>query len=617
MGVIGNLIEKINTNNAKREIIGKEQIRQALELLTYYKQGKANLEKRIISDEEYYKLRHWDNESKEKKHPTTAWLLNSVVNKHADLMDNYPEAVCLPREAQDEADAKSLSDIIPVVLEHNDYEQTFSNAAWYYIKHGMSVQGVFWDSKKQNGLGDVSIKDIDVLNLFWEPGITDIQESANIFYVSLADTEALKEAYPEMADNAGENSVINLAEYIYDDMVDNSRKTMIVDWYYKKDLPDGRTLLHYVKFSGDKVLFASENEQGYENGFYEHGEYPFTLAVMYPEAGTPTGFGIISVCRDPQQYIDTLDGVMLDYAYKIANPRYWCKKGAGVNKEDFLNWSNPIVEVEGAIEEEKLKQISIPEMNSTVGTLRQMKVDELKETSSNRDFSQGGTSGGITSGAAIATLQEAGNKTSRDMVKSMYRSYVDVVRLTIELIRQFYTEEREFRITGADGNYEFVRYSNKNLAEQGVIGNGGEEYFRKPIFDIDVKAQKATSYNKAAQNETAVNLFKLGVFNPELAQQSLVMLDMMEFEGKEKIKQYVMEGQTLQNIVMQQQQQIMQLTAQLGMIVNPQMGQPTEKPPDVPQGGGNPVVTAQNNAQQRQSTPYTEELLKKARGDMV
>lgn len=615
MGVLDKLIEKINTDNANQKTIGEEQISRALELLTYYKQGKANLEKRIIDDEKYYKLRQWDNSEKNK--PTTAWLLNSVVNKHADLMDNFPEAVCLPREAQDEADAKSLSEIIPVVLEHNDYEQTYSNAVWYFIKHGICVQGVFWDNRKENGLGDVSIRNIDILNLFWEPGITDLQESANIFYISLADNETLKEIYPDLEEKESSNSVVNLAEYVYDDAVDNSKKSMIVDWYYKKSLPDGRTILHYVKFCGNKILFASENEQGYENGFYEHGEYPFTMAVMYPDAGTPTGFGVISICRDPQQYIDTLDGVMLDYAYKIANPRYWCKKSAGVNAEEFLDWSKPIVEVEGDIDEERLKQINIPEMNSIIGSLRQMKVDELKETSSNRDFSQGGTSGGITSGAAIATLQEAGNKTSRDMVKSMYRSYVDIVRLTIELIRQFYTEEREFRITGTDGNYKFVRYSNKNLAEQNISEEDNQVYFRKPIFDIDVKAQKATSYNKAAQNETAVNLFKLGVFNPELAQQSLAMLDMMEFEGKEKIKQYVMEGQTLQNIVMQQQQQIMQLTAQLGMFVNPQSAQPAEKPPDIPQSEENPIITAQQNAQERQNTPYIEELLKKARGDMV
>lgn len=626
MGVLKNMIDKINTNNASRKIIGEEQIAKACELLTYYKQGKANLEQRIISEEKFYKLQHWENQSKDEKkekRPTTAWLLNSIVNKHADLMDNYPEAICLPRETQDEADAKRLSEIIPVILEHNDYERTYSKTGWYFTKHGTGVQGVFWDNKKQNGLGDVSIKNIDILNLFWEPGITDLQESANVFYVSLVDNEALREAYPEIEERSGGNAVINLAEYIYDDTIDNSKKTMVVDWYYKKDLPDGRTLLHYVKFSGKTILFASENEEGYENGFYEHGEYPFTLAPLFPDEGTPTGFGYIAVCRDPQQYIDTLDGLMLDYAYKTANPRYWCKKSAGVNKDDFLDWSNPIVEVEGDIDEEKLKQITIQQLGTSVYNLRQMKVDELKETSSNRDFSQGGTSGGITSGAAIATLQEAGNKTSRDMIRSMYRSYVDVVRLTIELIRQFYTEEREFRITGQNGTYEFVRYDNTNLTEQANQSATGEKYFRKPIFDIDVKAQKASAYSKMAQNETAVNLFSMGVFNPELAQQSLVMLDMMDFDGKEKVKQYVMQGQTLQNVVQQQQQQIMQLSAQLSALTVPlsqnQTGAKAGNDTSEHMSGGgveNPLKTAQENAMQRHNMPYMEELAKKARVDV-
>lgn len=558
MGLTDKIKEKLSGGSTSSGAIGQEQITKALSVLKKYKDGKKTLEQRIIDDEQFYKMQHWDHMSGQDENtntthkPTTAWMLNSIINKHADLMDNYPEAICLPREQQDESDAKSLSEIIPVVMEYNDYEQTYSDMSWYYLKHGVCCQGVFWDSTRENGLGDIAIKNIDILNLFWEPGITDLQQSANIFYVNLVDNDVLQNSYPDLDSNKLSGSTIEISKYVYDDELDVSDKSVVVDWYYKKTDETGRTVLHYVKFVGDTILFASENDSSYANGFYEHGEYPFCLSVMYPEAGTPYGFGIISVCRDPQLYIDTLDGLMLDYVYKMANPRYWVKKDAGINTEDFKNWKVPLVEVVGDIDEEKVRQITIQSMGSAIQNLRQMKVDELKETSSNRDFSQGGTSSGVTSGAAIATLQEAGNKTSRDMIKGLYRGYIGVVRLAIELIRQFYDETRTFRITGNNGNYEFIGYSNAGIKDQMTTAANGEQYYRKPIFDIDVKAQKASPFAKMSQNETATNLYSMGIFNPQNAVSALGMLEIMDFEGKEKVKEYIMQqSQQMQYNMMQ------------------------------------------------------------------
>lgn len=35
--------------------------------------------------------------------PTSAWLFNAIVSKHADAMDSFPEAVILPRSEADRA----------------------------------------------------------------------------------------------------------------------------------------------------------------------------------------------------------------------------------------------------------------------------------------------------------------------------------------------------------------------------------------------------------------------------------------------------------------------------------------------------------------------------------
>ena len=112
--------------SSKRKVIGREEVLKATETLQRYKEGKANLEKRIIDNEQWYKLRHWECMRKSDENevePTSAWLFNAIANKHADAMDNFPAPNILPREERDKADAKMLSAIIPVVLDQNDFEK--------------------------------------------------------------------------------------------------------------------------------------------------------------------------------------------------------------------------------------------------------------------------------------------------------------------------------------------------------------------------------------------------------------------------------------------------------------------------------------------------------------
>ena len=186
------LEETAMDNPMVQKVITEDDIAEATQILQRYKAGKANLENRVVEDEKWYKLQHWDlinatktEEQKERVNvqSTSAWMFNTIANKHADAMDNYPEPVVLPREQSDEESAKTLSQVLPVVMEYNDFQETYDLNTWEKLKHGTAVYGVFWDSRKMNGLGDINITELDMLNIFWEPGINDIQKSRNLFIV--------------------------------------------------------------------------------------------------------------------------------------------------------------------------------------------------------------------------------------------------------------------------------------------------------------------------------------------------------------------------------------------------------------------------------------------------
>ena len=545
---------------AVNQPIGKIQVQGAYQTLLKYKQGKANLEQKIIDNEQWYKLRHWEcmRDPKKDIQPASAWLFNCIANKHADAMDNFPSPNILPREEGDKAEAEMLSSIIPVVLEQNEFEQTYSDVWHYKLKSGTGVYGVFWDNTKLNGLGDISIRKIDLINLFWESGITDIQKSRNVFHVELADNDMLVGAYPQLAGKLGE-STLDISKYVYDDSVDTSNKSAVIDWYYKKNL-NGRTVLHYCKFVNDEVLFATENDPRFaQRGWYDHAEYPFIFDVLFSVEGSPAGFGYIDIGKDAQTYIDRGNQAIMMNMLANAKPRHFIRIDGSVNEEEYADLTKDFVHVDGTLGQDSILPIQGKPLNDIYVAVINNKVDELKETTGNRDISTGGTTSGVTAASAIAAMQEAGSKLSRDNSKSAYRAYRKLIVMVIELIRQFYDIPRCFRIMGNNGTARYVQYSNSNIQASPTTNEFGVEMGgRKPLFDIEVTAQKQSPYSKMSQNELALQFYQAGFFNPQMSDQALACLDMMDFDRKHFIMQKISQNGTMyQQILMMQQQMLM------------------------------------------------------------
>ena len=491
--------------------------------------------------------------------PTSAWLFNCIANKHADAMDNFPAPNILPREEGDKAEAEMLTSIIPVVLEQNDFEQTYSDVWQDKLKGGTGVYGVFWDKTKLNGLGDISIKEIDLVSLFFEPGITDIQKSKNLFHVELTDNDVLTSTYPQLIGNLG-TSTIDLSKYVYDDTVDTSNKSAVVDWYYKKH-QNGKVVLHYCKFVYDEVLFATENDPNFaERGWYDHGEYPFIFDVLFPVKGSPAGFGYIDIGKDAQTYIDRGNQAIMKNMLANAKPRYFIRTDGSVNEKEFADTTKDFIHVDGNLGQDSILPVQTKPLNDIYIRVLNDKVDELKETTGNRDISTGGTTSGVTAASAIAAMQEAGSKLSRDNNKSAYRSFRKLCVMVIELIRQFYDMPRCFRIMGENGAARYVQYSNQGIAPQDQGTEFGVDMgFRKPLFDIEVTAQKQSPYSKMSQNELALQFYQVGFFNPQMSDQALACLDMMDFDRKQFIMQKISQNGTMYQQIMMMQQQMMML----------------------------------------------------------
>ena len=555
-------------------------------ILRKYKEGKAHLERRVVQAEQWWKLRNdaearheydvgWDKDFASR----SGWLHNVIVSKHADAMENYPEAIILPREPSDRETAKTLGEIIKCILEELDFESTYSSAWWRKLKTGTLVFKCSWDPEAQNGLGEISIQDVDLLSVFWEPGVRDIQDSRYFFHVELHDNDLLEEQYPQLKDKLKGNT-ITLTKYIYDDSVSTDGKSIVVDVYYKK-----QGVLHYCKYVGDEVLYSTENEEAQQmqempavmtpdvqtgfasalmtpdvqtgtanapmpmqpehKGLYDDGLYPFVFDPLFPIEGSPCGYGYVDLCKNSQTAIDVLRTAFIKNVKCGATPRYFARSEGGINEEELLDLTKPVVHVSGPVDEQFLRVIDKTALPGSYQSVYDSMITELRETSGNTESANGVYGSGVTAASSIAALQEASGKTSRDSSRASYRAFRKLVNMIIERIRQFYDLPRQFRIIGQNGMEQFIAFDNSAMQPQ-PIGLGTTDFgFTQPVYDVRIEVQKRNAYTRTSQNELALQLFQLGVFTPGAEDPSLMLLDMMDFDGKDQLVQKLQQRQMM------------------------------------------------------------------------
>lgn len=151
-------------------------------------------------------------------------------------------------------------------------------------------------------------------------------------------------------------------------------------------------------------------------------------------------------------------------------------------------------------------------------------------------------------------------------------------------------------------------YSNVNIVEDVEQPDGTIRHSR-PLFDIQVSAEKSSPFSRAAQNETIKELYGMGLFAPENAVPALVCIDAMDFEGKDKIRQQIEQN----SIMLQQFQAAMQLISQMAMadpmvaqmamqagLLAPeqlqQIAMANAQPQQVPEGSPEDRITSSGNS---------------------
>ncbi len=494
-------------------------LESAREAFAAYKADKEPLVRRIRDNERFYRAGYSRLGTELERHMVcdTPFIFSAIENARADAVDNFPGANILAREPQGAAAAQALSKIVPAQLEISEFRRAYKDNMRNKLKYGTAVYGVFYSG------GTIDIRTIDILDIYVDMHVPDIQDSRFLFIRAAVENDYLREEYPQFAPLFGGDADVET-------LTDSYRlrdRTLILDCYYKK--PDGK--LHMLKLCGDTVIAATEDMDGYENGLYSHGLYPVVFDVLYPTVNCPFGFGMIDIGKATQVEINKLDSAVTENIMCGAKPRYLAKRSGGIDEGEFRDLSRSIVHYEG--DSDAIKPIDKSAVSEYYLLHRERKKEELKEILGNRDFQQGATSGGVTAASAIETLRQTGEKRSRAMINDTYEAYRKIVYMMLELMRQFFTESRVFRVTDESGARSFCSFSGAMMYSR--IWDSTGAHMRPLVFDIDVVPQRESPYQRETVNKTIMQFWASGMFDGDRLGSSVIALKNMSFDGKEQL----------------------------------------------------------------------------------
>lgn len=515
------------------------------DLYNEFRMGYISEWKRLENNEKMYQGDHWHDievqDPKEPK-PVTPILFSTIENIRADMQDEFPEVVIEPEGPEYEIEAKVLQKVVEQVLDETDYALEYQKCTHDLLVGGYCVQEVGWEQDAHFGVGCGSIRHLDSKNVMFDPMCADIQNGRAVFKMDKLPRSWFEQHYPELYPfMRGGETYLDSTHFENGSSVKDTAEDYIVlleAWFRFYDAKEKRYTVHMVQLAGGQVL---ENSYLDNDGrsYFRHGLYPFVVTPLYRIKGSPLGLGVVDRFKPAQQYSDKLSQILLKNAITAGHTRMLVQSGAG-DLEELADYSQEVVEMDNVGGVTFLQDKPLP---AYLMNFMQLMQNSIKDESGSNEFSRGNVSSGVTAASAITSLQDMSTKRSRMQSVTIHQGFKQAVRMLLETIAEFEVKERKVAITYQG---QPVVLDIKSLFYK-VVEQGGHI----PIeYMVRIRPVRETKYSKMSQNELVLQIMTLYQGQPI---DPSIMLEAMEFNGKELVLEKLRKAQEQSIMAVQQQ----------------------------------------------------------------
>lgn len=515
-------------------------------LYNEFRMGYMDEWKRLEDNERMYHGDHWfDVKTKDPKEPkpTTPILFSTIENIRADMQDEFPEVVIEPEGPQYEIEAKILQKVVEQVLDETDYAMEFQKCTHDLLVGGYFVQEVGWDQEAHFGVGSGHIWHLDSKNVLFDPMCSDIQNGRAVFKVDKLPRSWFEQHYPKLYPYMkGGETYLDSSHFESNSKVKDAREeegiVLLEAWFRVYDPEERRYAVHMVQLAGGQVL---ENSYLAMEGksYFRHGLYPFVVTPLYRIKGSPLGLGVVDMFKTAQQYSDKLAQILVKNAFTAGHTRMLIQSGAG-DPEELADYNNEVVEMDNIAGVQFLQDKPLP---SYIMNFMQLMQNSIKDESGSNEFSRGNVSSGVTAASAITSLQDMSTKRSRMEATTIHQGFKQAVRMLLETIAQFEVTGRKVSITyqGQAVTLDIQSLFYKIVEENGHI----------PVeYLVRIRPVRETKYSKLSNNELVLQIMTLYQGQPL---DPSIMIEAMEFNGKELVLEKLRRAQAENVMALQQQ----------------------------------------------------------------
>lgn len=403
------------------------------------------------------------------------FIFSTIETIKPVMIDNNPKMIILPKSQKGMEVVDKLQGMFDNEWTRANMETKLIQAITIALQIGTAIIFVPWDSKDENGLGNVTPKLINPYNIFPDPMATSMDDAEYIIYATYKHINILKQLYPNKSDKITSNS-INYSELVgYGSDTSNVKNQVLVLECYMRDYTtvdieeedeDGNVVKkRKPKFPKGRVvtccpeinLLLSDKQLPYIDG-----KFPFELLKCYDIPFEFWGRSEIEQLLSPQEYINDLTNQIIDNAKLTANMPWIIDKNSGIGKGQLTNRPGLVIRKNPGTQVERKQP---PQMPVYVQEMIEILKRDIEIISGVHDVTQGRKPGSVTAANAILALQEAAQARIRLKVKLMENTLSKVGYMWYNRIKQFWVTTRFVRTFNQDNKIEFVEITPEDLEE--------------------------------------------------------------------------------------------------------------------------------------------------------
>lgn len=598
-----------------------------------FKSARQNIEPMWQEEQRFYDGDHWyglrSNETS-KRRPNSVdnvtWAqCESIIGKLSGW-DPWPDFQA--QEQSDEPKAADLNAYIPYEMSKIHFKQKYVKAIRQCVVHGPLIFKTIYDPYVEGGrglnrfVGQNDIVPVELGSFFPDPRITDFiytQDMSAIIINTIKPLEYFVSSWPVngkkvKADNQAQDvQIYNYPSYgnaqqsfnYTDSAVDSwnvttqTKTSGLIEYWYRglpklmskedKELftEEAEMLLSEGKDPSESIAKAGGTMEGvhcvyvstsgvfleHKSYVYNHGKYPFTARTLFPNGKNVWGKGFMRDMIRPQIMLNKFAEISVTTMAKSGNSAIVYEEGAITKPNTWKEQRS----MEGAMlpiapgRKDDWKELQGVDAPQTVFSMLNYYREILQVIPGQFDSSNGQASSNVTSGEQAKALIAAASTRLNTVSDLISEAMADVFGQYVELIAQFYTDERIARVTGR--SVSMSRQSIVSQApttfEQTIDGQTQsvpvvEEYV--PEFDILVNITAEKPLDNQYWVQMAFNM--LGMVDP-ITQLPMIDADAVRYtiqygrmEPMEIIEKRIAEKAGLQQKMQQMGQMMEQMQSQ-------------------------------------------------------